>query len=237
MHSASSPKLPGHDGFTSALASRGLRAEDICFRSHMQHVMHAEEVLVVRDPEVAKLLADETRRKILLLLRVTEMTPQQLAKLLGKNVSSITHHLSMLERRGLVRVARVEVRRNLVVKWYRAAAKRIIVSYELAEGLVPGSEHIAKHVEEGARRAAEALVQIGAKLDEQELAEAAQLIRHMYLAMREVYERYVTRCIKCDDPWGREMLLKVLMAVSLYRRKGFLKAVERLAQLLGDAVD
>lgn len=199
--------------------------------------MSAAEVLVVRDPEVAKLLADETRRKILLLLRVAEMTPQQLAKLLGKNVSSITHHLSMLERGGLVKVARVEVRRNLMVKWYRAAARRIIVSYELAEGLVPGSEHIAKHVEESARRAAETLAQLGVKLGEGGPEEAAQLIRSVYLSVREAYERYVVRCIKCEDPWSREMLLKALTAVSLYRRRGFLEAVERLAQLLGDAVE
>jgi len=196
--------------------------------------MPEAEVLVVRDPQVAKLLADDTRRKILLLLRVAEMTPQQIARLLKKNVSSITHHLSMLEGKGLVKVARVEVRRNLVVKWYKAAARRIIVSYELAEGLVPGSEEIAKHVEDAAMKAAETLVEVGVKLSGEEVEEAAALIKRIYLMIREVYEKLITKCLRCDDPWSRALLLNALMAVELAGKREFAETVSELRKLLGE---
>lgn len=199
--------------------------------------MSSKGVMIIRDPEVAKLLADETRRRLLQLLRFAEMTPQQLAKALGKNVSSIMHHLSLLEQGGLVTVARTEIRRNLVVKWYRATAYRFVVSYELAEGLVPGSEQYATLIEENARNAALVLTKIGAKLSEDELTEVAELIRKLYLLTMEVVEKTLLRCHSGGEVCPNDMLVKTLVAVNLYKREDFRKTVEKLIQFLGDLVE
>ena len=84
--------------------------------------------MIIKDPKVARLFADQCRRDILHNLRKREMTPCQLARLLEKNVSSISHHLNVLEKAGLVKQTRTLVKGNLVEKFYRAAAKNFIIS-------------------------------------------------------------------------------------------------------------
>ncbi len=198
--------------------------------------MEGEEVLVIRDPAVAKLLADETRRRILSLLRHAEMTPQQLARALGKNVSSIVHHLSILEQGGLVRVVRVSRRGNLVAKWYRAAARRIIVSYELAEGLVPGSEDYAAMLEERIRSAVAVLVKAAPQLSGN-VDELVELIRRVNVMWMEAYQRAIERTPREGDPCSRDTLAKVLALLTLHARPEGRSALDRLAQLLGDLVE
>ena len=77
--------------------------------------------------------------------------------MLGKNVSSISHHLSVLERAGLIKQTRTLVKGNLVERYYRALAWRFIISYTLSEGLIPGSEDISRWNKEICRNAAENL--------------------------------------------------------------------------------
>jgi len=68
-----------------------------------------EGVLVLsrfKDPEVAKLLADDTRRRILHFLRHHERSATDLAKYLNKSHSNIIHHLNLLVEAGLVQETR-----------------------------------------------------------------------------------------------------------------------------------
>lgn len=196
----------------------------------------SNEVMVIRDPEVAKLLADDTRRRILSLLRLAEMTPQQLAKFLNKNVSSIMHHLTMLEQGGLVSVTRTEVRRNLVVKWYRAQARRFIVSYELAEGLVPGSEDYALKLEEKAKGAAAILARMTLGLNEAQAIELAELIRKLHVLWIEAFERALSKSPKEGDPSINDMVVKALTAANLYRKPEYFTILKRLNELLGETI-
>ncbi|MEM2127604.1 MAG: metalloregulator ArsR/SmtB family transcription factor, partial [Candidatus Bathyarchaeia archaeon] len=64
------------------------------------------EVLIIKDPEIAKLFADETRRQILHRLRHRELSASDLAEALGKSHSSILHHLKLLQDAGLVEETR-----------------------------------------------------------------------------------------------------------------------------------
>ena len=73
--------------------------------------------MIIKDPKVAKLFADETRREILHNLRRREMTACQLARMLNKNVSSISYHLSALEKAGLIEQTRTVVKGNLVERY------------------------------------------------------------------------------------------------------------------------
>lgn len=195
--------------------------------------MSSGDVVVIRDPAVAKLLADDTRRRILSLLRHAEMTPQQLAKFLGRNISSITHHLSLLERGGLVKVVRVSRRGNLIVKWYKATARRFIVSYELAEGLVPGSEGYASMIEDRARSVATALARIAPHLSER-AGELTELIRKLHVLWTEAYERAMEKCPRDIDPCVSDMLVKTLAATLLRKKNEYNAALDRLAELLGE---
>ncbi len=62
-------------------------------------------IKVVNDPKEFQLLADGTRRKIIFLLRATEMTVSQIASNLGLTPQAIYHHIKKLQKADLVTVA------------------------------------------------------------------------------------------------------------------------------------
>ena len=91
------------------------------------------DVFIIKNPEVAKLLSDKTRCKLLALLRLGEFSTMDLAKALGKTPQAISYHLRLMESAGLIRVTRTELKRNLIEKYYScllytsdAATKRIV---------------------------------------------------------------------------------------------------------------
>lgn len=78
----------------------------------------------ISDPQAFKLLADETRRKILALLRAKEMTVSKIAELLEVTPQTVYHHIRKLEDGGLVESTREErISTNLLEKYYRATAE------------------------------------------------------------------------------------------------------------------
>ncbi len=91
------------------------------------------EFLIIKDAEVAKLLADETRCQILNLLKIKEMSTNQLAKILDKPASSIDHHLKVLKAAGLIELTSERRRGNIIERFYKASARHYIVSYSLTE--------------------------------------------------------------------------------------------------------
>lgn len=84
-------------------------------------------IQVLRDPEAFKLLADETRRKILYLLRVKEMTVSQLASELDLTPQALYHHIKKLLEGGMVEVAREERIGHLIESYYRAIAEDFLL--------------------------------------------------------------------------------------------------------------
>ena len=91
-------------------------------------------VKVVADPDNFKLLADETRRKIIFLLRATEMTVTQIASNLNISRQTVYHHMEKLLEAGLVDVARTEQIGHLTESHYRATAEAFYCSV----GSTPG---------------------------------------------------------------------------------------------------
>jgi len=81
-----------------------------------------QPVKVVADPEKFKLLADETRRKIIFLLRATEMTVTQIANTLNISRQTVYHHMEKLQEAELVDVAFTEQIGHLTESHYRATA-------------------------------------------------------------------------------------------------------------------
>jgi DNA-binding transcriptional ArsR family regulator len=84
--------------------------------------------IVIREPEAFQLLADETRRKILYLLRVKEMTVNQLAGELGLTSQAVYHHVRRLLKGKMIEVTREERVGHLIESYYQATAEDFLLS-------------------------------------------------------------------------------------------------------------
>ena len=78
---------------------------------------------VIKDPEAFELLGDPTRRKMIFLLRVKEMTVSQMAEDLKLTPQAVYHHIKKLLKGGIIEVVR-EVRiDHLIESYYMATAE------------------------------------------------------------------------------------------------------------------
>ncbi len=190
--------------------------------------------MIIKDPQVAKLFADPCRRSILHNLRHREMTPYQLAKALGKNVSSIIHHLNALEKAGLVKQSRRAVKGNLIEKYYKATAKIFIISYTLSEGITPGSEDIARWTKEICRSASMSLEAFGYNIPERNRDRISKLIER-YSSLRQIaYEEAISkqrRPVNISQPALR-LLISLLSSIHLYHNPEFSEIMEELSEIL-----
>ena len=80
-------------------------------------------IKVIKDPEAFQLLGDETRRKIVFLLRVKEKTVSQIAAELNVTPQAVYHHIKKLLKGNMVEVAREERIDHLIESYYRATAE------------------------------------------------------------------------------------------------------------------
>ena len=81
-----------------------------------------KERKVIKNPDAFQLLADETRLKMIYLLRAKEMTVSQMASDLGLTPQTIYHHIKKLREAEMVEVSREERIDHLVESYYRATA-------------------------------------------------------------------------------------------------------------------
>lgn len=86
-------------------------------------------VKVISDPKAFELLADETRRRMVNLLRARELTVSQIAEELDKTTQNIYHHIKKLVDGGLVEVSREERVENFVESYYRTTAEIFEVTH------------------------------------------------------------------------------------------------------------
>ena len=77
----------------------------------------------ITNPKAIDAVADETRRKIIYLLRAKEQTVSQLAEALGKTPQAIYHQIRKLTEAELVEVAREERVGHFIETYYRATAE------------------------------------------------------------------------------------------------------------------
>jgi len=189
---------------------------------------------VIKDPEIAKLFADPHRRSILHNLRHYEMTPCQLAKALGKNVSSIIYHLNALEKAGLVEQSRSVVKGNLIEKFYTATAKIFVISYTLSEGLVPGSEDIAKWSREVCKTAITNLGAFGYDVPAEKSDKLLELIEGYSSLQNIAHEVVISQQkvpIHASHPALR-LLLSLLTDIRLYKDPEFLRLLDEISARL-----
>src|SRR3990170_6251136 len=82
-----------------------------------------KSIKTLTSPESFELMADETRRKIIFLLRVKEMTVSQIASELNLTPQAVYHHIKRLVKGELVEVSREERVDHLIESYYRATAE------------------------------------------------------------------------------------------------------------------
>jgi len=78
---------------------------------------------LVTDPKAFQLIGDETRRKIIYLLRAKEMTVSQLAEELRKTPQAVYHQIAKLRDVGMVEVSKEERIGHFIESYYRATAE------------------------------------------------------------------------------------------------------------------
>jgi DNA-binding transcriptional ArsR family regulator len=86
-------------------------------------------VKLIRDPEAFQLLADDTRRRIIHLLRAKERTVSQIAEELGLTPQAIYHHIRKMKAADLVEIAKEERIDHFIETYYRATAEIFHLSH------------------------------------------------------------------------------------------------------------
>ena len=93
------------------------------------------EMRVLDDPEVLRLIADPLRLRILELLRQAPRTVTELAELLDVARTRLYYHVRLLESHDLIAVAETHVVSGITEKRYRVTAYRLSVDKSLLGGL------------------------------------------------------------------------------------------------------
>ncbi len=84
------------------------------------------KLLRLIDQEAFQILQDETRRKIMFLLRDNELTVRELSSKLGLTAQNIYHHIKKLQDADLVKVAEQKRSGHLIESYYTATADTFV---------------------------------------------------------------------------------------------------------------
>lgn len=97
-----------------------------------------QEYMVVEDPAAIKLLFTPKYMDIIKLIQDQELSLSDIARSLGVNPGSVHYHLKELEKHGLVKQVREEIKGGIVKKYYRKAARNMAIDVSR-----PGNESVA----------------------------------------------------------------------------------------------
>jgi DNA-binding transcriptional ArsR family regulator len=99
-------------------------------------------VKIITDPEAFQLLADDTRRKIIFLLRTRPLSASQIAQELSLSPQTVYHHIQKLKGAGMVEVVKEERVGHLIESYYQSTAE----VFNCYIGESPGGIEVAKKV-------------------------------------------------------------------------------------------
>ncbi|MFX0097011.1 MAG: ArsR/SmtB family transcription factor [Candidatus Hodarchaeota archaeon] len=78
---------------------------------------------IIRDPECCQLIGDETRRRIIFLLRAKPMNISQIAETLKLSPPTVYHHIQKLKKADMVEVTYEKRCGHLIESYYQATAE------------------------------------------------------------------------------------------------------------------
>lgn len=99
-----------------------------------------EPLMVIKDLETMRVLADPLRFQILEALVFQPLTINQAAAKLGLASGKLYYHFNLMEKHGLIRVVQTHMVGNMVEKYYRASAE----NYEFDQSLISFSSEQGK---------------------------------------------------------------------------------------------
>jgi len=173
-------------------------------------------VKVIRDPEAFQLLGDDTRRRIIHLLRAKEMTVAQIASELSLTPQAIYHHIRKMKDTGLIEIAKEERVGHFIETYYRSTAE----VFHLAHG---EGEKDAECSEAQIKDALQAMEKLGIKM-RCEPATAAKV-------------RDITK--KMKDPWHSDWTEKIeeLSDVDFFTKQSLVEFANLVSISDGDFED
>ncbi len=184
-----------------------------------------DEIRVIDDPAVIKLVTDETRRAILELLRVNRLTVAQLTSILEKDQSTVYRHVEKLLKAGLIEQTGERKEHHIPEKVYGRTAK----IFFLAPGVdaVPGKDALLKHWEQSTEKVARLLRQIGYD----DINEAA--LRDAFLEIEKTVSGRI-RDLKPDDSLNFYTIWKLQTAIimlEMEKNPSLKKKIEKFSAL------
>lgn len=118
------------------------------------------DILVVDKPQDIKMIFSEKHNMVLKLVTEKELSISDIARSLQMNPGLAHYYLKELEKHGLVKQVRQEMKGGIVKKYYRSAAKRILMDTpdfnkhdasipagDLAAQLLESVEYLGYHVQ------------------------------------------------------------------------------------------
>jgi DNA-binding transcriptional ArsR family regulator len=140
----------------------------------------------VKDPKAFELIADETRRRMIYLLRAKDLSVSQIAAELNKTPQAIYHQIRKLLDAGLVEVGKEERVDHFIETYYRATAE----VFEFVHGEGGGEFHESK-----TREGLSALGKLGldVQIDDETITRIVELTKRLesvgYKAKTELQEK------------------------------------------------
>jgi DNA-binding transcriptional ArsR family regulator len=164
---------------------------------------------VISAPEAFQLLADETRRRVIYLLRAKEMTVAQIAEKLKLTPQAIYHHIRKLKDADMIEVAREERVDHFIETYYRATAEMF--------NLAHGESGSAKVMEEGVREALDALGELGfqAKIEPLVVTQVVQIMQGLKGPESESPWTERVNELEGVDPFAKQELLEYVYLITI----------------------
>src|SRR5260370_32999978 len=163
----------------------------------------------VKDTEAWELMADDTRRRVVYLLRAKEMTVSQIAEKLQKTPQAIYHHIRKLLDKQLVEIAKEERVDHFIETYYRATA-------EIFE-FVHGEGHAEAYEEQRMKDSLQALNLLGikAQVDDATVAKMVELAKKLnQLAIKPSLGEKIVK-LDTIDFVGKQEVAKLVNALSM----------------------
>ena len=191
------------------------------------------DVHIITKPEIAKLFADETRRKILRILSHHELSATDLAKRLEKNHSSIVHHLNMLLEAELIEVTRSEQVRNMIQPYYRSISSEFHVSYRINEVLEEDPDYSA-YTEGYIQRLLLGLEQYAINIPEEEKEHLKELLKECHFHLKRAYEERIIKLTENRDigKYPARVIERILEDVQMTSSEDYLRAISELRVII-----
>jgi len=186
---------------------------------------------VISNPEAFQLLGDETRRRMIYLLRAKEMTVSQIAEAMNLTPQAIYHHIRKLKDVDMIEVAKEERVGHFIETYYRATAE----VFNLAHG------ESSESAESEVKVAMDGMKKLGMKVNcsPEKSDEVLKLVKEMKDPFTNTYWADKITALDDVDFLSRQTIFEYANLLSMSDKdfEEFLKCYRNLRKLLRACVE